>query len=51
MKHIQTFESFINEAKKTKSELEDYIEEMESKIWEIQNSNRSWIPSSQAKKK
>ena len=50
MKHIQTFERFINEGKKSVSELEDYIEEMESKIWDIQNSNKAWIPSSQSKK-
>ena len=50
MKHIHTFERFINEGKKSVSELEDYIEEMESKIWDIQNSNKAWIPSSRAKK-
>ena len=33
-----------------KAELEEYIEEIESKIWEIQNSNKAWIPDSQAKK-
>lgn len=33
-----------------KAELEDYIKEIESKIWEIQNSNKAWIPDSQAKK-
>jgi hypothetical protein len=33
-----------------KAELEEYIEEIESKIWEIQNSNKVWIPDSQAKK-
>ena len=43
-------ELYINEAKKSKSELEDYIDKMESKIWEIQNSNKSWIPNTQSKK-
>lgn len=50
MKNLQTFNEFINEAKKSKSELEDYIDKMESKIWEIQNSNKSWIPNTQSKK-
>jgi peptidoglycan hydrolase CwlO-like protein len=47
---ILDYASDLNESKQSKSELEDYIDKMESKIWEIQNSNKSWIPNTQSKK-
>lgn len=49
MKHIKLFEQFISE-KKSKSEYEDIIDKYESKIWELDNANASWIPTDSSKK-
>ena len=49
MKHIKLFEQFISE-KKSKSDYEDIIDKYESKIWELDNANASWIPTDSSKK-
>lgn len=49
MKHVKLFEQFINE-KKGKSDYEDIIDKYESKIWELDNANASWIPDNPTKK-
>jgi hypothetical protein len=52
MKNLQTFEAFVNENlnEQSRKEIEDKIEELESKIWELDNANKSWIPSSNSEK-
>ena len=49
MKYIKLFEQFISE-KKSKSDYEDIIDKYESKIWELDNANASWIPTDSSKK-
>jgi len=43
-------EGTVNEAKKTKEDYQSIIDELESKIWEIDNTKASWIPDNPAKK-
>jgi len=53
MKHIKKFNEFLNEnlnEKKSKSDYEDLMGELESKIWELKNSKKSWIPEDPAKR-
>ena len=49
MKKVKLFEQYIAE-KKTKEDYEDIIDDLESKIWEIENTKAYWIPDSPAKK-
>jgi hypothetical protein len=49
MKKVELFEQYIAE-KKTKEDYKDIIDDLESKIWEIENTKASWIPDSPAKK-
>lgn len=53
MKNIKTFNEFLNEnlnEKKSKSDYEGLMGELESKIWELKNSKKSWIPEDPAKR-
>ena len=53
MKHIKKFSEFLNEnlnEKKSKSDYEGLMGELESKIWELKNSKKSWIPEDPAKR-